>query len=252
MSILLQIKAILITLFLLCFVLVPACLIALPLPLKYRLKIVCPAWQIFATYILKWGCHAKLDIQQDNRSPQFQTNPSFGLYIGNHQSFVDIPLMATIFQIPPVMKKEVLYIPLIGFVAWASGSMPVSRSDGGSRKKVFKMCRDRLVKQNLAVQYYPEGTRSKDGRPKEFEQIKTALMGLAYNNGIPVIPTSLYGTCDVITGKGKINTGKHLGVIVHKEIYPKDFESSEEFLRFCWNKVIEGNTQLRDQLGHQS
>ncbi|HLT23068.1 MAG TPA: 1-acyl-sn-glycerol-3-phosphate acyltransferase [Bacteriovoracaceae bacterium] len=250
MSILLQIKAIFITLFLLSFVLTPACLLAWPFPLRYRLKLVGPGWAIFSKYLLKWGCHCRLDVQEDNRSQEFQTNPSKGLYIANHQSFMDIPLMATMFQIPPIMKKEVLYIPVIGFLTWVSGSMPVSRSKGGSRKKVFKMCRDRLIKDQLAVQYYPEGTRSKDGFPRSFDVIKTPLMSLAYNNGIPVIPTSLYGTCEILTDKGNIRTGKHLGIIVHKEVDPKNFESSEEFLQFCWNKVVEGNMKLREQLAH--
>lgn len=250
MSILLQIKAAFITLILLSLVLFPGALIAWPFPLKYRLKIMCPLWDIFATGVLKYGCHARLDIQEDNRSAEFRTNPSHGLYIANHQSFVDIPLMATMFQIPPIMKQEVLYLPIIGFVAWVTGSMPVSRTEGGSRKKVFKLCRDRLVKHNLAVQYYPEGTRSKDGIPKSFEEIKTPLITLAYKNQIPVIPTSLYGTKHILTAKGKINTGKHLGVIVHKEIHPSEFETCEEFSRTVWDKVVQGNSEMSAKLSH--
>lgn len=43
------------------------------------------------------------------------------LYIANHQSYIDIPLIITKFQVPPIMKKEVLYIPIIGLVGWAMG-----------------------------------------------------------------------------------------------------------------------------------
>lgn len=250
MSILLQIKAAIITLFLLVFLLFPACFLAAPFPLKYRLKFICPFWKIFATLVLKWGTHANLDIQEDNRSPEFKKNPSYGLYIANHQSFVDIPLMATMFQIPPIMKKEVLYLPIFGLVAWASGAMPVSRSKGGSRKKVFKMCRDRLLKDKLAVQYYPEGTRSRDGMPKSFAEIKTSLIHLAYNNNIPVIATSLYGTSLVLTNKGKINKGRHLGIKIFKELYPHDFSSYEEFAEACWNKVLQGHKELETKLSH--
>lgn len=250
MSILIQIKAFIITFILLVFLLFPACFLAIPFPLKYRLKFLCPLWKIFATYVLKWGCHAKLDIQEDNRSDEFKTNPSKGLYIANHQSFVDIPLMASMFQIPPIMKKEVLYIPVFGLVAWATGAMPVSRSKGGSRKKVFKMCRDRLIKDNLAVQYYPEGTRSKDGRPKALTDIKTPLIQLAYNYKVPVIASSLYGTSLVLTNSGKINTGKHLGIKIHKEIYPQDFESYELFSKACWDLVTNGYQELETKLAH--
>lgn len=229
---------------------VPAALVTLPFKVGKRLKIIGPAWNVFATYLFKWGCHSHIDVQEDHRSPQFQTNPSFGLYIANHQSFMDIPLMTTMFQIPPIMKKEVLYLPIIGFIAWASGGMAVSRTKGSSRKKVFKMCRDRLVKDHLAVQYYPEGTRSKDGHPRSFEEIKTPLLTFAYNNNIPVIASSLYGTCEVLSKNGKIRTGKHLGIIVHKEVYPSEFEDVETFSRFCWSKVTDGNKKLRDQLAH--
>lgn len=125
MSFLIQIKAILVASIFLGFVLIPACIVALPFPLRYRLKVVSPAWGIFSRNFLKLGCNAKLDVFEDHRSEDFKGVPAYGLYIANHQSFIDIPLMAATYAIPPIMKKEVLYIPVFGWLAWASGAMAV-------------------------------------------------------------------------------------------------------------------------------
>jgi 1-acyl-sn-glycerol-3-phosphate acyltransferase len=250
MSFLIQIKAIFVAFLLLGFVLIPACTIALPLPLRKRLKIVSPAWGIFARNFLKFGCQAKLDIWEDHRSEAYRGVPAYGLFVANHQSFIDIPLMATIYQIPPIMKKEVLYIPVFGWLAWASGAMPVSRSKNNSRKKVFSQARKRLSKEKIAVQVYPEGTRSRDGFPKEFSEIKKTLMVVAFNDKIPVIPTSLFGTRGVLSKKGRIQANRHLGIIVHKEIDPCDYATSDEFCQACWEKVREGYERMRNQIGH--
>lgn len=248
MQILIQIKAIFVGIFMLMFVLAPACLIALPFPLKRRLKIVCPVWGVFGRTLIKHACHAQVDILEDHRSHDFQVVPCNGLYIANHQSFVDIPLIASVYQAPPIMKKEVLNLPIFGWMAWISGSIPVSRGSSSSRRKVFEQAKKRILVEKLGLGVYPEGTRSKDSLPKPYKQIKKALLVFAFNENIPVIPTSVYGTRGVINPNGTINPGRHLGLIVHKEIFPSDYSSSDEFAEACWTKVIEGHDQMAQKL----
>jgi 1-acyl-sn-glycerol-3-phosphate acyltransferase len=249
MWILIQIKAVFVALFLLIFVLLPACLIAAPFNLRRRLKIVSPAWAFFARNLLKFGCHTRVTIDEDHRSEAFATTPPFGIYIANHQSYVDIPLIITKYQLPPIMKKEVLYIPLFGQLGWISGALPVSRSKVGSRKKVFDAAKKRILGEKIGIQVYPEGTRSKQADPKAFSEIKRTLMIFAFNEKIPVIPTSIYGTRGVLTPSGTINPYRHVGIIVHKEIDPKDFASADSFCEACWAKVTEGYQEMKTQLG---
>jgi 1-acyl-sn-glycerol-3-phosphate acyltransferase len=249
MQILIQIKAVFVGIFMLVFVLAPTCLIALPFGIRRRLKIVCPVWGVFGRVIIRHGCQAHVDILEDHRSPEYRGLPCNGLYIANHQSFVDIPLVVHIYQAPPIMKKEVLNIPILGWMAWISGALPVSRTSIASRKKVFDLAKKRVLKHKIGLGVYPEGTRSKNSLPKPFKEIKKTLLVFAYNEKIPVIPTSIYGTRGVISPNGKINPGRHLGLIVHKEIYPQDFKSADEFAEFCWNKVITGHDQMKAQLG---
>ena len=249
MRLLIQIKAVFVAFYLVFLVLVPTCLFALPFALRRRLKIVCPVWQYASRTILRSACHSHIDVMEDYRSESFRTVPTYGLYVANHQSYMDIPLIMSMVQIPPIMKKEVLYIPLIGLLAWSSGSLPVSRGKYSSRKKVFEKTRKRLINDKIAIQVYPEATRSKDALPKKFEDVKSALMKFAYEENIPVVPTSLYGSRGILSRLGLINPNRHVGVMIHKEINPSDFSTSEEFCKACWQKVVEGHDQIKSRLG---
>lgn len=248
MFIITHLQAIIVILFMSFFVMVPVCLISIPFKLKTRLKIVCPTWGLYYSSILRYACRAKVVIAQDHRSPEFKTTPAYGLYIANHQSYIDIPLLFSYFQVPPIMKKEVMYIPVLGLMGWICGAMPVSRSSSGSRRKVFDQTRKRMVHERIGVQVYPEGTRSKQAKPKPFEEIKRTLMVFAFNEKIPVIPSSMYGTRGVLSSKGSINPGRNLGIIIHKEIDPKDFANADDFCRACWDKVLEGYDYLEKEI----
>jgi len=253
MYILIQIKAVFISLFLLLFCLVPANLIAAPFALSRRLKITGPVWQFCSDFLLNYALHARIKIREDHRAPEFKGRPCSGLYVANHQSYIDIPLLTTCYQAPPIMKKELLYfLPVFGWMAWISGALPVSRSSMASRRRIFERARKRVLVENIGLQVYPEGTRSKKTVPKEFHEIKKTLLVWAFNEKIPVIPTSIYGTRGVLSSKGTINPGKDLGIIVHSALYPKDFADADSFARAAWGKVTDGYYQMQKEITLQS
>lgn len=242
-----QIKA-----FLVAVVVFPAvCFVAMlyiPLRLQERIKRTSYLWKWISDVLLRHACDVHIDVAEDHRSPEFRTKPPYGLYVANHQSYVDIPLIFTMYQVPPIMKKEVLYIPLVGLMGIAAGAMPVSRSSQGSRKRVFIQTKERILEDRIGVQVYPEGTRSKVARPKSFEEVKKTLLIFAWNEKIPVIPNSIYGTRGVLTDKGLVRPGRHVGIIVHKEILPENYATAEEFAFACWSKVLEGYDQMEAKL----
>jgi 1-acyl-sn-glycerol-3-phosphate acyltransferase len=244
-----QIKAILVALVLLFFVLFPSCLIAIPFKTRTRLKIVSPVWEFCSKMLLRYACEARVDISEDHRSRDIAGRVPFGLYVANHQSYIDIPLTLTKVQAPPIMKKEVLYLPIFGWLAWISGAMPVSRSKVKSRQKVFDQTKARILGEKIGVQVYPEGTRSKTALPKEYKDVKRTLFMFAYNEKIPVIAISMYGTRGVLSKMGTIKPHRHIGIILHKEIDPKFFTSSEEFCKACWETVIKGHDSMKAKLG---
>lgn len=226
-----------------------AALLYTPFPLNERIRRTSHLWKFISVQLMRHACEAKIDIAEDHRSPEFRTEPPFGLYVANHQSYVDIPLIFTMYQVPPIMKKEVLYIPFVGLMGWIAGAMPVSRSSQGSRKKVFIQTRDRILKDRIGVQVYPEGTRSKVARPKSYEEVKKTLLIFAWNEKIPVIPNSIYGTRGILSSKGLVRPGRHVGIILHKEILPENFATADEFAKACWGKVLEGYESMEARLG---
>lgn len=248
MFILIQIKAIFLAVFSLVFVLMPFCLIVLPFSLRTRLKIVGPVWARLGRFLLRFACHTTISHYEDHRSPEYGGTPCYGIYVANHQSFLDIPLLTLAYQAPPIMKKEILNIPIFGWMAWISGAIPVSRNSTSSRRKVFEKAKKRILKEKIGLQVYPEGTRSRTSFPKPFKEIKKTLLVFAYNEKIPVIPTSIYGTRGVFGASGLIHPFKHVGIIVHKEIDPKNFETADLFAEACWEQVIKGHDQMREKL----
>jgi 1-acyl-sn-glycerol-3-phosphate acyltransferase len=228
----------------------PVSVMALPFNSSRRIKIVSPGWGMFGKILIYLGIMAKvtkIDERDDDIKKQRQPQ---GLHIANHQSFIDIPLVLTTLQIPPIMKREVLYIPIFGLCGYASGAIIVDRSRKDSRKKVFELAKNRLVAEFKSLQYYPEGTRQRSGfEPKDFSEIKTPLMEFAYDQGIPLYPISLYGTKKVLSHKtGIIRYFQKLGIKNHKPLYPQDFESKEEFLKAGWKKVQDGYYELAEKL----
>ena len=227
----------------------PASIVALPFPLKTRTMICYPFWQVFSRFVIHVATLSKVTIK-DERPLEEQKKYPQGLYIANHQSFIDIPLIITKLPIPPIMKKEVLYIPLVGICGYAGGAMIVDRKSGSSRKKVFEQARQRLTTGLRALQFYPEGTRQKGvDFPKDYSEIKKPIIRFAYEQGIPVYCVSLYGTRKVLNSKSAmLDYGKHIGMIIRSAKRPSDYANADDFMRACWASVTDGYRELQEKL----
>ncbi len=226
--------------------LIPPSLLILPFKQKTRNALINPFWKVFCALILRFPLRTKLHIEDRRRLK----NLTQGLYIVNHQSMMDIPLFSYNHQIPPLMKHEILYIPLFGLVGLVSGAITVKRKDPDSRKKSLIQVQKRL-KADLPVQYYPEGTRSKTGYPKEYKDIYKTLLDYCFNEKITVTPCSMYGTKNVLNKDGSVNYGTDLGFITHEELEPVKFSNKEEFSLACWEKVASGYKELEKKLTHE-
>ncbi|MCB9091048.1 MAG: 1-acyl-sn-glycerol-3-phosphate acyltransferase [Halobacteriovoraceae bacterium] len=214
------------------------------LPKARRLKVVGPFWRLFAKIIIRVGLGAHIYLE-DHRSEKMKKYPH-GLYICNHQSLIDVLLNMSVYTIPPIMKKQVLYIPLFGLLGYASGAIPVDRSSRKSRKKILRQAVDHL-KKGIALFVYPEGTRNreKDG-PKELAKIKPALLKVAYENNYPTVIASAYRAKNSLTSQGLVNWGNTMGLKVQHEITPRDFATSQEFVEYCWQQVHRGYHELEE------
>lgn len=86
------------------------------------------------------------------------------LVVAKHQSFLDILM---IFQVLPqprfIMKRELLWTPVIGLYAWRLGCVPVARGKRGQAIKsmMADVKSGRVAPGQLVI--YPQGTRVKPG-----------------------------------------------------------------------------------------
>lgn len=220
-----------------CLTLFPASLFTALMGVHNRLKYSSPSWKLLSKYLF-WALGTKVDLT-DNRLIEVKSlnNPS-GLYIANHQSLMDIPLLLTVFQTPPIMKKSILYVPIFGLCAYAAGSVIVDRKSLKSRKEAFQKATERLEKFQKGLQYYPEGSRNREAdSPKDVSKIKSALISYAFKNNIPVYPISICKNKGFFDNKKLLNFNKKVGLFIDNALLPSDFKSEDEFIKDCWNKI---------------
>ena len=87
------------------------------------------------------------------------------LYVGNHVSYVDIPLlMGTIDSVAFVAKKQIASWPLFGEGAARIGTVFVERNQGSSRDAAKKSL-TQAIKNGKKVAVFPSGTTSLGKRP---------------------------------------------------------------------------------------
>lgn len=217
-----------------------------------RLKYSSPSWKLVSKYLF-WALGTNIYCK-DNRPKEIKSlnNPS-GLYISNHQSLMDIPLLLTIFQTPPIMKKSILYVPIFGLCAYSAGCIIVDRKSLKSRKEAFYKATERLEKFQKGLQYYPEGSRNREAdSPKDLSKIKSALISYAFKNQIPVYSISICKNKGFFDSKNFLNFNKKVGVHIEDALLATDFAKEEEFIKACWSRVQSNYFALEAKLNSDS
>jgi 1-acyl-sn-glycerol-3-phosphate acyltransferase len=114
------------------------------------------------------------------------------VYMANHSSLIDTPALFAYlpYQFRIMAKKELFYVPFMGWHLWTAGNFPVDRSDA---RKTAKSLRHVIegVKGGKSLAVFPEGSRSPDGRLLEF---KTGAFKIAMRAGVPIVPVTILGT----------------------------------------------------------
>jgi len=119
--------------------------------------------------------------------------------LANHQSHFDIFTIYGHLNMPFrwVMKEELRKAPFIGWYTNLAGHVFVDRSNRERALASLEAAKARLVN-GLSVLFFPEGTRSRDGRITPF---KKGGFHMALDLGLPILPVSISGTWKVLPGK---------------------------------------------------
>lgn len=117
------------------------------------------------------------------------------LVVSNHQSLADIPVISCLpWEMKWVAKAELFRVPFVGWLMRLAGDIEVDRSDSRSGARALMAARGYL-QNRCSVMFFPEGTRSRDGRVGPFSE---GPFRLAIKAQVPILPLVIEGTRDAL------------------------------------------------------
>jgi 1-acyl-sn-glycerol-3-phosphate acyltransferase len=111
--------------------------------------------------------------------------------VSNHQSMADIPVLSHLkMDTKWLGKAELFRVPCVGWMMRMAGDVPIDRSDRRKGATAMLQCA-RYLRQGCSVVFFPEGTRSRDGRVLPFRE---GPFRLAIREQIPILPLVVEGS----------------------------------------------------------
>ncbi len=150
----------------------------------------------------------------------FEKGKSY-IYVSNHTSYLDIPglCLAIPGEFRPLAKKELLKIPVFGWIAQAA-SVIVDRSSGASRKKSMDILKSNLD-DGISILIFAEGTQNRS--TEILQPFRDGAFRIAVDTQQPILPIVIIGAGKLMPpGKGYIEHGR-VKIVVGKEIQTKGF-----------------------------
>lgn len=120
--------------------------------------------------------------------------------VANHQSLFDIFIVYGWLgmDLKWIMKKELRKIPVMGFACEKVGHILIDRSNTEAALAAINAAKE-TIKGGTSVIFFPEGTRSRDGRLGPF---KKGAFRLALDMDLPILPITINGTRNILPPGG--------------------------------------------------
>lgn len=144
------------------------------------------------------------------------------IFVANHQSMLDIPPLSWHFRKhhPKFVSKIELAkgVPSVSYNLRNGGSVLIDRKNGGSAIKELVTFGKRLNENKWSAVIFPEGTRSKNGIPKEFATNGLKVL-LKTNPDAYVVPITINNSWSIFKyGKFPLGLFKPMIFKVHEPI----------------------------------
>ncbi|MBN1771059.1 MAG: 1-acyl-sn-glycerol-3-phosphate acyltransferase [Deltaproteobacteria bacterium] len=138
------------------------------------------------------------------------------IILSNHQSHFDILAFYGHWgrQFRWVIKEELRRVPGLGWYCAAGGHIFIDRSSRERSIESLRRARP-LLDGGISVMFFPEGTRSRDGRLREFK--KGGFM-MALDLGLPILPVSISGSRHVLPGRTLQLLPGRIRIAIHEPI----------------------------------
>ncbi|QLE01261.1 1-acyl-sn-glycerol-3-phosphate acyltransferase [Galbibacter sp. BG1] len=153
------------------------------------------------------------------------------IIVANHQSMYDIsPIIWHMRKHHPkfISKKELgRGIPSISYNLRHGGSALIDRKDKEQAFKEILNIADYANKNNRSIVIFPEGTRSRDGKPKRFQTGGLKILLKKMPNA-QVVPISINNSWKTLRyGKFPMGIGTHITFDVHEPLGARDYPAEE-------------------------
>jgi 1-acyl-sn-glycerol-3-phosphate acyltransferase len=140
------------------------------------------------------------------------------VYMSNHQSHLDIPMLYATLPSPSIRmlaKTELFRIPLWGRGLREAEFIEVDRSNHARAVQSLDHAA-RLLRDGVSIYLAPEGTRSRDGK---IGKLKKGGFHLALGTGAPIVPVAIRGTINILPRGGKVmRSGQRVSVQIGEPI----------------------------------
>lgn len=205
----------------------------------------------WARFCFRWACRCLgLDIHQHG-SPSDDTV----LFVSNHISWSDIPILGSLAPIRFLSKAEVGQWPVIGWLARQAGTLFIRRGGGQARRVRDQIIENLQAGENVLV--YPEGTTSAGLTVLPFHGL---LLKAAPESKTPVQPVTIAYRRDgrpdhLAPFIGEDEFHRHLlrmlrqpparvDVVFHAPVHPSDQIPTGEFTACLRETVLDGLTRI--------
>jgi 1-acyl-sn-glycerol-3-phosphate acyltransferase len=158
-------------------------LLSWPLPLLWRWRIAL-LWNKFFLFWLNLTCGLRMVIEGKEHLP-----PKPAVFVCKHQSALETVLLPYfLYPTVPVMKKELLWIPFLGWGLWLISVIPIKREAPHKALVVLKKHAERAIAKGFSILIFPEGTRVAPGETGTYHK---GGIWLAKALNVPIVPIAL-------------------------------------------------------------
>lgn len=172
-------------------------------PMNYRNALL-PCWslrQIGLLFGLTWEVRGRENIVNDSGS----------IVIVNHQSALDLLVMANIWRYLPncsaIAKKEIFYMWPFGLAVWLWGTIFIDRLNSESAKNTISRVAETVVSRTAKLWMFPEGTRHGG---EELLPFKKGAFFVAIQSQCPIQPIVVSRYYYVDHNKYTFGSGKNI------------------------------------------
>ena len=165
------------------------------------------------------------------------------IYVSNHVSWFDVWALAAVLpRYKFVGKAELFRIPIFGRAARAAGMIAIERENRKSAFESYRVAAER-IRAGASVVVFPEGTR---GRTYGLRQFKKGPFVLAVAAGVPIVPTIVHGTLEVMS---RDSFRVRSGVVDIHFLEPIDaegltYEDRNRLSRAAWERMADAMHEL--------